>query len=86
MPNKWRLGSTLPVLAALAVIPASAQTSSSAPEALLMKYCFTCHSEKLHTAGLALDKMDFSGGRGVGKGRCQAADWLDASAWVAAAG
>jgi mono/diheme cytochrome c family protein len=60
MAKKWRLGSTLPVLAALAVIPASAQTSSSAPEALLMKYCFTCHSEKLHTAGLALDKMDFA--------------------------
>jgi hypothetical protein len=27
--------------------------------ALLTRYCFTCHNEKLNTGGLALDKLDF---------------------------
>ena len=36
----------------------SAQTPTSAPRAVLDKYCVTCHNEKLKTAGLALDALD----------------------------
>lgn len=46
----------------------SQQTQAAAPapsspaeyRAVLAKYCFTCHNEKLKTAGLALDKMDLN--------------------------
>ena len=31
---------------------------SSGPRAIFDQYCVTCHNEKLHTAGLALDKLD----------------------------
>src|SRR5262245_59042843 len=41
--------------------PAAANAPvSSAPRAVLDKYCVTCHNEKLHTAGRALDKMDLA--------------------------
>src|SRR6266849_6720533 len=37
----------------------SAQVSSgSAQRAVLNQYCVTCHSEKLHTAGLSLEQAD----------------------------
>jgi mono/diheme cytochrome c family protein len=32
--------------------------TASAPRAVLDQYCVTCHNEKLHTAGLELDKLD----------------------------
>src|SRR6266446_10164214 len=35
-----------------------AVVSSPAPRAVLDQYCVTCHNEKLHTAGLALDTLD----------------------------
>src|SRR3954467_13603864 len=35
-------------------------TSASAQRALLNKYCVTCHNERLHTAGLSLEKADVS--------------------------
>ena len=31
---------------------------SAAPKAVFEKYCFTCHNQRLHTAGLALDTLD----------------------------
>jgi cytochrome c551/c552 len=37
----------------------SIASAQSAPQrALLNKYCVTCHSERLHTAGLSLEKID----------------------------
>ena len=39
--------------------PPAAQTAA-APRAVLDKYCVTCHNERLHTAGLTLDKLDAS--------------------------
>jgi mono/diheme cytochrome c family protein len=37
---------------------APAQVSTSAQRALLDKYCATCHSERLKTGGLVLEKLD----------------------------
>src|SRR3954471_22786573 len=34
--------------------------TAQAPREVLDKYCVTCHNERLHTAGLALDKLDAS--------------------------
>src|SRR6266550_9232594 len=51
---------------AVAVVTASPQESqpsnASAPvhRALVNKYCVTCHNERLHTAGLTLEKADIS--------------------------
>jgi mono/diheme cytochrome c family protein len=39
--------------------PATSPASVTSPQrALLNQYCVTCHNERLHTAGLMLDKMD----------------------------
>src|SRR5580692_954049 len=42
----------------------AAQTAAgqnvSAEQALLNRYCITCHNEKTKTAGLMLDKLDFT--------------------------
>jgi hypothetical protein len=35
-----------------------AKTSESAPRVVFDKYCITCHSQKLHTAGLDLETLD----------------------------
>src|SRR5260221_5047374 len=40
--------------------PVAIQTAAVGPRAVLDKYCVTCHNERLHTAGLALDKLDAS--------------------------
>jgi hypothetical protein len=44
-----------------AQVPAGQNTAADAPigRAFLNKYCVTCHNEKLKTAGLTLDKLDF---------------------------
>ena len=34
------------------------QSSDNSHQAVLTKYCVTCHNEKLRTAGLMLDKAD----------------------------
>jgi Protein of unknown function (DUF1592)/Protein of unknown function (DUF1588)/Protein of unknown function (DUF1585)/Protein of unknown function (DUF1587)/Protein of unknown function (DUF1595)/Planctomycete cytochrome C len=50
--------------ASLSPVPTSAQQTaaapaeSSAPQAVLDKYCITCHNQRLRTAGLALDTFD----------------------------
>jgi hypothetical protein len=36
----------------------SVPPSSPSPRAVLDRYCITCHNEKLHTGGLALDALD----------------------------
>ncbi|HLI84529.1 MAG TPA: DUF1592 domain-containing protein [Bryobacteraceae bacterium] len=36
----------------------SASGQGLAPQALLNRYCIVCHNQKLHTGGLALDKLD----------------------------
>jgi mono/diheme cytochrome c family protein len=38
----------------------SPSTDASSQRAVFSKYCFQCHNERVHTAGLALDKMDLS--------------------------
>ncbi len=38
----------------------SAQTDSTTSRAFLDKYCITCHSQKLHTAGLSLETLDLT--------------------------
>ena len=38
--------------------PATPNPSAAPNAALVAKYCGTCHSEKLHTGGLALEKVD----------------------------
>jgi mono/diheme cytochrome c family protein len=51
---------------AVPLLAAKAQTSGSAPQtpaaysAVITRYCVVCHNEKLKTAGLMLDKMDFA--------------------------
>ncbi len=45
---------------ALAAFPGMAHAADPAAE-LTSKYCVTCHSDRLKTAGLALDKMDLAG-------------------------
>src|SRR5499427_1403980 len=48
------------LLVALAVVPGSAQQAAAPPKpALLAQYCITCHNQRLKTAGLLLDSMDF---------------------------
>ena len=47
--------------ASLLMGPTSAQqTGGTSPRVVFDKYCITCHNEKLHTAGLALDKLDLN--------------------------
>ena len=77
-------------LVGAALLGAQTQPSAADPRAFLDKYCVTCHNQKLHTAGLALDT---SGRReawrqcgGVGAGDREAAGRLDAAARNAAAG
>src|SRR5882672_1270547 len=36
-----------------------ASTPGAANRAVVEKYCFSCHNQKLKTAGLALDGLDF---------------------------
>jgi hypothetical protein len=36
----------------------TAPTTSPSPRAVLDQYCVTCHNQKLHTGGLALDELD----------------------------
>ena len=36
----------------------SAAPSADSAQALLKRYCVTCHNEQLETAGLALDRLD----------------------------
>ena len=44
----------------------SGPASSVAPQALVDKYCVTCHNQRLQTAGVMLDKMDLADvGRGA---------------------
>jgi hypothetical protein len=44
----------------LAVLPGQAQQAAASPKsALLTQYCITCHNQRLKTAGLLLDSMDF---------------------------
>src|ERR1700691_3640600 len=52
----------LPLGALFAVGVSGAQAPSAAtdPRTFLDKYCVTCHNQKLHTAGLALDSLDVS--------------------------
>jgi mono/diheme cytochrome c family protein len=38
----------------------SSTTKSAEPRAVLDKYCVTCHNQRLHTAGLALDTLDLT--------------------------
>src|SRR5215467_4328829 len=47
-------------IVALAVVPGSAQQAAAPPKpALLNQYCITCHNQRLKTAGLMLDSIDF---------------------------
>src|SRR5262249_32085388 len=52
----------LPLAAGRSAWPAQRSESSvpavSSQRAVLDKYCVTCHSEKLHTAGLSLEQVD----------------------------
>src|SRR4051812_38244351 len=45
-------------LVVTAVVPGGAQAPAPKP-ALLTQYCITCHNQRLKTAGLMLDAMDF---------------------------
>jgi mono/diheme cytochrome c family protein len=60
-----RAPGAVPVLSAQAsgvqtppATPASAAAAPMAPRAVLDKYCVACHSERLKTAGLVLEKLD----------------------------
>jgi hypothetical protein len=39
---------------------AIAGVASAQEQAVLNQYCITCHNEKIKTAGLLLDKLDFA--------------------------
>ena len=48
-------------IAAVASVERSARSQTQSPEqALLNRYCITCHNEKANTAGLMLNKLDFT--------------------------
>jgi hypothetical protein len=57
------LGLTSFLVAAIAVLPvveSDAQQAAAPPKStLLNQYCITCHNQRLKTAGLLLDSMDF---------------------------
>jgi cytochrome c553 len=49
------------VIAAVASVNQRARSQTQSPEqALLNRYCITCHNEKANTAGLMLNKLDFT--------------------------
>ena len=62
--GKWRSAwvpfLTVFLLGGLILSPTPAQTPTSAPRAVFDKYCITCHSEKLRTGGVVLEKLDLS--------------------------
>ena len=43
-----------------AIAPAATTTSLPSPRAVADQYCVMCHNEKAKTAGIALDRLDFS--------------------------
>jgi mono/diheme cytochrome c family protein len=45
---------------AVAVVTLSGAAAAQAPRAFFDTYCVTCHNQKLHTAGLALDTLDLT--------------------------
>lgn len=46
------------LLAVLLVMPTGIAQAADPSNALLSKYCYSCHNERLKTAGLMLDKLD----------------------------
>lgn len=56
MSSYWVAALTLGVLSGIA----AAETPAPAPDAFLKQYCFTCHNDKLRTAGLSLEKLDLT--------------------------
>ena len=59
--SKTRHLSTRRLCTARALILAllvSGSAIASTPKQFFDKYCITCHNQKLHTAGLALDTLD----------------------------
>src|ERR1700682_5529899 len=48
----------LGALFAVAVSGAQAPSTATDPRTFVDQYCVTCHNQKLHTAGLALDTLD----------------------------
>ena len=69
---------------------AAAETPGSSEQALLKRYCITCHNDHLKTGGLSLDSVDVSNVgeqcRGVGEGRPQAPGGRDAAGGPPASG
>lgn len=60
MPIPFRYLLVCTGVAACAPLAALAQTSPTAEQAILNKYCVTCHSTKLHTGGLSLQDADLN--------------------------
>jgi mono/diheme cytochrome c family protein len=59
LPGRFlQAAALLGVALTTAVSGATATTSSGDAQAFFGKYCVTCHNQKLHTAGLALDTLD----------------------------
>src|SRR5580704_6625212 len=40
------------------LVPLRSQTLAADPRTFLDTYCITCHNQKLHTAGVTLDRLD----------------------------
>src|ERR1041385_1891398 len=60
---RMRLSLAVPLVTAgsIALMLSGLETAApqgKSPRAVFDQYCVTCHNEKLHTAGLALDKLD----------------------------
>jgi mono/diheme cytochrome c family protein len=60
-----RLSLVVPLVTAgsIALMLSGLETAApqrESPRAVFDQYCVTCHNEKLHTAGLALDKLDIT--------------------------
>src|SRR5580658_9619991 len=51
---------SITVVGVLAIAAAAAFSQTPPEQALLNRYCITCHNEKTKTAGLMLDKLDFA--------------------------
>jgi cytochrome c551/c552 len=58
--RKTRVLSTRLVCYALALALFSGALSAETPQQFFNQYCVTCHNQKMHTAGLALDRLDAS--------------------------
>ncbi len=53
-------GAAPQTVSAVAVAPQAPETADPTPRPMFVKYCITCHNQRLKTGGLALDALDLA--------------------------